>query len=551
MLTPQQLLEIVDTMQPLLDELNQFITTDMISRLMARLGRGEDFLLTGTDQWQMEVYKAAGGHLEAVQQEIKRFTGKSDAEVQAIFEDAGIKAWDADDAFYIAKDMKSVSLLQSKSMLRILTDTYQRTNGEIHNLTRTTAAESQKKFIQVLDSTHFKVLTGAQSYTAAVQEAVEELAKTQADVIYPSGKRDSLETAVLRAVRTGTAQASGNMSLQGMIEHDWDLIRVSAHLGARYGDGGENPGNHFWWQGKLYSRTGQSTEYPDFVQSTGYGTGEGLSGWNCRHSFGPGDPNHNPFQDFDAEENKRAYDLSQKQRRAEARIRRQKKKLIGLHEAIKNTQDEGVKAALQTVYDKEAARLGRYNTEYNQFCTDNNLKRLSDRIAVAKWTRSEAVQAVKAGKQALENPAKSSIMNRKKSGNRENIRPISDKMFSDLTVEARKNGAAIVRGTEEAEKHLDLVGADASSIGDILFFRKEVTVSEVLEETYHYNQYLKNMFCEYSGNIYTALKEIDAKEYLLRNAAKYKIPREETEETKRQLAAYKAWLKKLKESEPD
>ncbi len=551
MLTPQQLLEIVDTMQPLLDELNQFITSDMLSRLMARLGRGEDFLLTGTDQWQMEVYKAAGGHLEAVQQEIKRFTGKSDAEVQAIFEDAGIQAWGADDAFYVAKGMESVPLLQSESMLRILTDTYQRTNGEIHNLTRTTATESQKKFIQVLDSTHFKVLTGAQSYTAAVQEAVEEMAKTQADVLYPSGKRDSLETAVLRAVRTGTAQASGNMSLQGMIEHDWDLIRVSAHLGARYGDGGENPGNHFWWQGKLYSRTGQSAEYPDFVQSTGYGTGEGLSGWNCRHSFGPGDPNHNPFQDFDAEENKRAYDLSQKQRRAEARIRRQKKKLIGLHEAIKSAQDEGVKTELQSIYDKEAAKLGRYNTEYNQFCADNNLKRLSERIAVAKWTRSEAVSAAKAAQKDIDNSPKSSIMKRKRDRTRENIRPISDKMFSDLTVEARKNGAVILRGTEDIEKHLDSVGAAASSIGDVLFFRKEVTVSEVLEETYHYNQYLKNMFGEYSGDMHTVLREIDAKEYLLRNAKKYKIPRNETEETKKQLAAYQAWMKRLKEGEFD
>ena len=24
-------------------------------------------------------------------------------------------------------------------------------------------------------------------------------------------------------------------------------------------------------------------DYPDFVSSTGYGTGEGLGGWNCYH----------------------------------------------------------------------------------------------------------------------------------------------------------------------------------------------------------------------------------------------------------------------------
>ena len=75
MLTPQELLEIVDT-------LNQWITADLISRLMARLGRGEEFLLTGTDQWQLEVYKSAGGHYEALEREIKRFTKKTDAEVR-------------------------------------------------------------------------------------------------------------------------------------------------------------------------------------------------------------------------------------------------------------------------------------------------------------------------------------------------------------------------------------------------------------------------------------------------------------------------------------
>ena len=27
------------------------------------------------------------------------------------------------------------------------------------------------------------------------------------------------------------------------------------------------------------------TKYKDFVKSTGYGTGGGLSGWNCRHFY--------------------------------------------------------------------------------------------------------------------------------------------------------------------------------------------------------------------------------------------------------------------------
>lgn len=398
MLTPQELLEIVDTLHPQLDTLNAWITTDLIKRLTARLGRGEEFLLTGTDQWQLEVYKSAGGHLEDLQQEIQRFTKKTDAEVKAIFEDIGIRAWEADNAFYVAHGFESVSLAQSEYMIKLLTDTYQRTNGEIHNFTRTTAKASQQQLINTLDTAHFKVMSGAQSYTQAVKDAVNDIISTQAQVQYPTGHVDTIETAVLRAVRTGVGQASGNMAMQGMIERDWDLIRTSAHIGARYGDGGENPSNHFWWQGKLFSRTGKTPGYLLFTEATGYGTGEGLCGWNCRHSFGPGDPEHNPYADFDAEENKKVYDLSQKQRAAEARIRKQKLKVLGLREAIDAAEDAEVKATLQDEYSKAALKLQRYNKAYNDFCEDNNLHKLNDRIAVAKWNRSEAAKATAAAR---------------------------------------------------------------------------------------------------------------------------------------------------------
>lgn len=400
MLTPQELLEIVDTLHPQLDTLNQWITADLISRLMARLGRGEEFLLTGTDQWQLEVYKSAGGHYEALEREIKRFTKKTDAEVKAIFEDAGIRAWAADDAFYVAHGLESVPLAQSEYMIRLLTDTYQRTNGEIHNFTRTTAKASQQQLINVLDTAHFKVMSGAQSYTQVVKDAVNDIISNQAKVHYPTGHVDTIETAVLRAVRTGVGQASGNMAIQGMIERDWDLIRTSAHIGARYGDGGENPSNHFWWQGKLFSRTGKTPGYLLFEEATGYGTGEGLCGWNCRHSFGPGDPDHNPYADFDAEENKKVYDLSQQQRKAEARIRQQKIKVLGLREAVDAAEDAAVKATLQDEYNKAALKLQRYNQAYNSFCEDNNLHKLNDRITVARWTRSEAAKATAAARKA-------------------------------------------------------------------------------------------------------------------------------------------------------
>nr|DAQ79802.1 MAG TPA: minor capsid protein [Caudoviricetes sp.] len=395
MLTPQQILEIIDTLYPQIDELNTWIMADIIKRLMARLGRGKLYM-TATDDWQLQVYQSAGGHLDAVQQEIKRWTKATDAEVKRIFEDAGIKALAYDSNFYIEHGLAGIELAQSESMIRLLEDTYQRTVGTVHNFTRTTAEASQQQLIKVLDAAHFKVNSGAASYTQAVEEAVSSIVDTQTKVFYPSGHVDTIETAVLRAVRTGVAQAAGNMAVQGMEERDWDVVLVSAHIGARYGDGGKNPGNHFWWQGKHYSRTGRTPDLPLFVESTGYGTGEGLCGWNCRHSFGPGDIRHNPFAQFDTEENKKVYDLSQRQRTMESRIRRSKAKLVGLRTAIDAAQDAETKAALEDKYATTARLLERQNISYNQFCEDNSLKRLGERIQIAQWTREDARKSIAA-----------------------------------------------------------------------------------------------------------------------------------------------------------
>ena len=397
MLTPQQILKIIDTLYPHIDALNAYITKDLIKRIMARLGRGELYL-TGTDDWQLKVYQSAGGHLETVQREIAVWTKVADAEIRRIFEDAGIKALAYDSAFYVSQGLEPFNLGQSEGMIRILEDTYERTAGTIHNFTRTTAKASQQRLINVLDTAHFRVTTGATSYTQAVQDALAEIVNTQTKVHYPTGHTDTIETAVLRAVRTGVAQASGNMAVQGMEERDWDIVLVSAHLGARYGDGGENPGNHFWWQGKFYSRTGKTPNLPLFLESTGYGTGEGLCGWNCRHSFGPGDLRHNPYENFDAEENKKAYDLSQKQRAQESRIRRTKAKLVGLREAIDATEDEAAKATLEDEYTTAAKLLEKQNLKYNKFCDDNNLKRLADRIQIAQWTRADARKSIVAAR---------------------------------------------------------------------------------------------------------------------------------------------------------
>lgn len=392
MLTPEEIDALIEPMQPLIDDLNTFILKDIVHRLVARMRHGDPFKLSQSDIWQIEVLREANAHYEAVQKKLATWTGKADREIAAIFEDAGIMAWDADRAIYDSQGKKTLPINELPRMVQIMQDTMQRTYGSFHNLTRTTAHSSQQRFIRILDEAHMKTITGATSYQEAVRQAVNELCTKQLVITYgdaPNGSlvyhKDTIEVATLRAVRTGTAQACGNISLQGMIDNDHDVIQVSGHMGARYGDGGHNPSNHFWWQAKQYSRTGKTKELPNF-DVCGYGSGEGLCGWNCRHSFGPGVLGVNPYEKFDSDENQKAYDISQKQRAMERKIRRDKENVVGRDEALRSCP-ASEREKYQADYDKAVNLLKKHMKAYNDFCKTNNLKKQYDRLENAKYTR--------------------------------------------------------------------------------------------------------------------------------------------------------------------
>lgn len=397
MITPEQFQEIGETLLPLLDDLTEWIARDMIKRFMIRFGRGEKKLLTGTDEWQAWVLKQAGGNLDEIQKALAKSTGKSQQEIAKIFKDSGIQAAKAD-AEAAAVTFSSLS----PRMMAIITDAYERTVGEISNITRTTAGATNQAFIGICDDAYWKVRTGAQSYTAAMLEGVKALGQVQPIVRYPSGHKDTLEVAVLRCIRTGVAQSSGNMTIQQCKDMGWNHVLVSQHLGARVSD--TDPiADHAGWQGKVYCIDGKDAQFDNLLDATGYPENPlGLCGYNCRHSFTPFLPgvSRNNNKPIDAEANRRAYELSQTQRAMERRIRAQKRKCTALHTAVKSCEDTAGKAKLQEKYAQSAKRLQDQNAAYTKFCADNDLKPYHERLAVAGWDHSAASTASAAARQS-------------------------------------------------------------------------------------------------------------------------------------------------------
>lgn len=392
MLDPRYLQHIADGSEEIASQLHTYIIRQIIDRMMIRIGRGDDYLLTSSDRWRIQILQDAGYLLEDITAELSKVTNRQEKEIKSAMEEAGVKALEYDHKIYEAAGLSPIPLTQSPQLIRLMERNMDATMGEWENYTRTTAEAAQRLFINECDNAYHLVSSGAVSYTQAVKEAVNNVVSGGVIVHYPSGHKDTIETATARAVRTGVAQATGDISIKRMEEMDWDIILVSAHIGARTGDGGQNPGNHLWWQGQFYSRTGKDKRFPPFSH-TGYGTGEGLCGWNCRHSFGSGDGVNNPYKDIQTADNYKVEQLEKRQRTLERRIRKTKREVIGMQEAVDKCKDESVKFEMQLDLDRKSYLLQRKNKAYNEFCKANDLRTQQERLQIARWSREQAAKA--------------------------------------------------------------------------------------------------------------------------------------------------------------
>lgn len=391
MLNPSYLLHATEPAEEIAEALHQDILKRIIERIILRFQRGDDYVLTSLDKWQLETLQQAGYLLQDIQKEIAKATGMMQSEVKEAMEDAGVTALEYDDRIYREAGLNPVPLVQSPYMIQLMQDTYLQTLGEWKNFTSISERAIHDLFLNACDTAYVQAMSGMISPRQAVREALETIVDGGVYVEYPGGRKDTIETATARSVRTGISQASGRIQIARMDEMDVDLVLVSSHLGARP--------EHAEWQGKVYTRSGLNPKYPDFVAVTGYGTVTGLCGANCRHSFGPYfEGQHNPFEQFDDEENRKLYELEQQQRTLERRIRKTKRDVMSARTARDAETDPTEKEYWEKKYQKKAALLKKQNAAYNQFCEANGLKKQHDRISIAKWDRKQAAQARAAAK---------------------------------------------------------------------------------------------------------------------------------------------------------
>ena len=370
--------ELLDAIPEELAELYRSLESQLLDEICSRLNLADQ--LNEVTVQAMRALRSHGISQQEIERAIRRTTNISEKKLTELLDDVVER-----NQRYYSELIKIADVTAPQTLLSI-EDTYaiyEQTRQTFRNITQSmaflvdngrTLLAPARAYQWVLDNAVLQVQSGAISYNQAIRGAIKQLADSGIKVAtYESGHRDQIDVAVRRAVMTGVNQLCQRYSEQSMDYLETDLVEVSAHIGAR--NTGTGPENHESWQGKIYrwsSRPKQSKgRYPDFITTTGYRTGPGLGGWNCRHTFYPFvegvmEPTYSS-SDLDAMKGKKremsfegrqydGYTATQKQRQIERTIRK-----------LKREQTAYKAAGLTEEYQAVAARIRRLNAEYKAF----------------------------------------------------------------------------------------------------------------------------------------------------------------------------------------
>ena len=274
-------------------ELFRGLEDTLLADICSRLKTGTVGETTVLD---IKALRSHGIDLKEIEKAISETSGISEKKLKKLLEEVVEKNQQYyNEVITLADVTKPETLVNAADIDAIKRQTLQ----EMRNITRTmafvvdagrTILKPQKALTWALDAALLQVQSGAVSYNTAIANAVKQLADSGLRMVdYESGRSDQVDVAARRAVMTGVNQINQKYAEQSTEYLETDLVETSAHIGAR--NIGNVPENHEMWQGKWYrwSEKPQTStgEYPDFIETTGYGTGAGLGGWNCRHTFYP------------------------------------------------------------------------------------------------------------------------------------------------------------------------------------------------------------------------------------------------------------------------
>lgn len=343
---PSDLEKIPLQVEKLFLEMQGRVMKDIVRRIKKTGG------ITSTADYQAQKLIIFGNSTEFIESETKRLLDATDPEIWEIYDTVIDQDYTRDKNIYEQVNRHFIPYEENEMMQGWVKAIVAQTQGDISNITKslgfsllygtervfTPLSEYYQKY---LDRACLDVVTGAFDYNTVMRRVVKEMtASGIRTVTYANGYSNRIEVAARRAVMTGVHQLSEQINEQVAKDLGTDTFEVTAHLGARP--------SHQIWQGQVYNKE-------ELVRVCGLGTGGGLCGWNCRHSYYAFIPGISvrTYTDEQLEEMKQkdnevrtwngkeytGYEATQKQRQLETKMRAQRASVKQLKNGKGSSED--------------------------------------------------------------------------------------------------------------------------------------------------------------------------------------------------------------------
>jgi hypothetical protein len=240
--------------------------------------------ITRSADWQIYRMVQMGKSQEYIQKQIQQALKLTDNEISSLYEKAIESGYTRDKSIYETVGKEFVPFKDNAELQQLIQSVIAQTKSEMINITQTLGftinISGRQVFTpmglylqQVLDTAVLEVTAGTFDYSSTLNKVVKEMTKSGLRrVDYSTGWSNRIDVAARRAVMTGVTQVTSHINERNAAELGTDKYEVSWHSGARP--------SHAEWQGRVYTKR-------QLIDICGLGTGAGLMGWNCYHSYYP------------------------------------------------------------------------------------------------------------------------------------------------------------------------------------------------------------------------------------------------------------------------
>lgn len=383
----------------------RMLEQDIMSDVVRRVQKTDK--ITSTADWQIQRYLVLGNSTEDVENIIRSTVGGDYPNTFALYDKVIEWEYVRSRSVYEQVNANFVPYEQNYELQQLTNALIQQSNDELFNISKSLGfmvdmgggrkvfAPLSEIYNSYLDHAVIMMASGAFDYNTLIRKVVGQMtASGLRTVDYATGHSNRVDVAARRALLTGMGQLAGHIARMNGQKLDTDLYEVDWHPGARP--------DHAAWQGRVWT-------YQQLIDVCGLGTGSGLLGWNCRHTYYPfveGVSVRN-YSDEWLEEMERkeaekviykgkgynAYEATQKQRHMETALRAQREKVQLLK------QGNAYKDDILNARCKYQAMLD----EYKAFSKKFNLPEQRERIYADLHGRVAPSQRTYAAYKTVEN----------------------------------------------------------------------------------------------------------------------------------------------------